>query len=169
MCTAEILLEDFDAEMAGTRKTLERIPEDKPDYKPHEKSMICGKLAMHVAALPLFAKYILTEPGMDMGNSQLPRADLTFRTREMMLASFDAYASDARKALAAASDEDLAAKWKFSFGEHLISNESRSRTYRLMFFNHLIHHRAQLGVYLRLNEIPVPGLYGPSADEPFAA
>ncbi|CAN5606175.1 hypothetical protein BH10ACI4_BH10ACI4_33530 [soil metagenome] len=169
MTTAELLLEDFDAEMAGTRKTLERIPEDKPDYKPHEKSMVCGKLAMHVAALPLFGKYILTEPGMDLAASQLPRADLTFRTRDAMLASFDEYASDARKALVAASEEDLAAKWKFSFGDRVISDESRSRTYRIMFFNHLIHHRAQLGVYLRLNEIPVPGLYGPSADEPFPA
>jgi uncharacterized damage-inducible protein DinB len=84
-----------------------------------------------------------------------------------MLATFDAYAADARKALAAASDEDLGAKWKFSFGDYVISDESRSRTYRIMFFNHLIHHRAQLGVYLRLNDLPVPGLYGPSADEPF--
>src|ERR1700710_352044 len=114
MTTAEILLEDFDAEMAGTRKTLERIPEDNPNYKPHEKSMVCGKLAMHVAALPLFAKYILTEPGMNMADSQLPKADLTFRTRDIMLATFDAYAADARKALAAASDEDLGARWKFS-------------------------------------------------------
>jgi uncharacterized damage-inducible protein DinB len=167
MTTAEILLEDFDAEMAGTRKTLERIPEEKPDYKPHDKSMVCGKLAMHVAALPLFAKYILTEPGMNMADSQLPKADLTFRTRDIMLATFDAYAADARKALAAASDQDLATKWKFSFGDYVISDESRSRTYRTMFFNHLIHHRAQLGVYLRLNNLPVPGLYGPSADEPF--
>src|ERR1700712_756023 len=145
MTTSELLLQDFDAEMSGTRKTLERIPEDKSDYKPHEKSMVCGKLAMHVAALPLFAKYILTEPGMDMANSTLPRADLTFHSREAMLATFDTYAAEARKALAAASDEDLAATWKFSFGDHPISNVSRSLTYRLMFFNHLIHHRAQLG------------------------
>ena len=167
MTTAELLLEDFDAEMAGTRKTLERIPEEKPDYKPHDKSMVCGKLAMHVAGLPLFAKYILTEPSLDMANSTLPKADLTFRTRDILLATFDANASEARKIIAAATDEVLAARWKFSFGEYLISNETRSKTYRLMFFNHLIHHRAQLGVYLRLNDLPVPGLYGPSADEPF--
>ena len=167
MTTAEILLQDFDAEMAGTRKTLERVPADKPDYKPHEKSMLCGKLAMHVATLPLLAKYILTEPSMNMADNKLPRADMTFTTREHMLSTFDAYASDARKSLAAASDEDLAANWKFSFGDHVISDVARSMTYRIMFFNHLIHHRAQLGVYLRLNDIPVPGLYGPSADEPF--
>jgi uncharacterized damage-inducible protein DinB len=167
MTTAELLLEDFDAEMAGTRKTLERIPEEKPDYKPHDKSMVCGRLAMHVATLPLFAKYILTEPGMDLANNNLGKTDLTFRTRDILLASFDSAVNEARKALTAASDEDLAAHWKFSFGEHLISNETRSKTYRQMFFNHLIHHRAQLGVYLRLNDLPVPGLYGPSADEPF--
>lgn len=166
MTTAQLLLEDFDAEMVGTRKTLERLPEE-PEYKPHEKSMALGKLAMHVATLPLFAKYILTEPGMDMANSDLARADMVFRTRDIALATFDSMAADARKALVATSDEDLAATWKFSFGDYLISNDSRSKTYRLMFFNHLIHHRAQLGIYLRLNDLPVPGLYGPSADEPF--
>ena len=76
-------------------------------------------------------------------------------------------ALEARKALASASDEHLAAKWPFRFGDRVIMNESRTRTFRGMFFNHLIHHRAQLGVYLRLNNIAVPGLYGPSADEPF--
>jgi uncharacterized damage-inducible protein DinB len=167
MTTSELLLEDFDAEMAGTRKTLERIPEENPDYKPHEKSMVCGRLAMHVATLPLFAKYIITEPGMDLCNNTLSKTDLVFRTRDILLATFDSSVNEARKALAAASDEDLAAPWKFSFGEHLISDATRSKTYRQMFFNHLIHHRAQLGVYLRLNDLPVPGLYGPSADEPF--
>jgi uncharacterized damage-inducible protein DinB len=167
MTTAELLLEDFDAEMAGTRKTLERIPEEKPDWKPHEKSFAMGKLAMHVATLPVFAKYILTDPGMDMANPTHERADMTYRTRDITLATFDAAAAEARKALAAASDEELAAKWPFRFGEYLISDESRSFTYRRMFFNHLLHHRAQLGVYLRLNDCPVPGLFGPSADEPF--
>jgi uncharacterized damage-inducible protein DinB len=167
MTTSELLLEDFDAEMANTRRTLERIPEETPDFKPHDKSMPCGRLAMHVATLPTFAKYIITEPEMDMANRKLPQSDMTFRTRDILLATFDSAVNEARTALAAASDEDLAADWKFSFGEYLISNFPRSKTYRLMFFNHLIHHRAQLGVYLRLNDLPVPGLYGPSADEPF--
>ena len=151
--------------MAGTRTTLERIPEENPDYKPHEKSMVCGRLAMHVATLPLFAKHIMTEPGLDLANNTLSKPDLLFRTRDILLATFDSSVHEARKALAAASDEDLAATWKFSFGEHLISNETRSKTYRQMFFNHLIHYRAQLGVYLRLNNQPVPPLYGPSADD----
>jgi uncharacterized damage-inducible protein DinB len=167
MTTAELLLEDFDSEMAGTRKTLERTPEENPDYKPHEKSFTMGKLAMHVATLPKFATYILTDPGMDMANPTHERMDMTFRTREFLLATFDAAANELRTTLAAATDEQLAAKWPFQFGDHMVLNESRSKTYRLMFFNHLIHHRAQLGVYLRLNDVPVPGLYGPSADEPF--
>jgi len=121
MTTAEILLQDYDAEIAGTRRVLERIPEDLPDFKCHDKSM------------PLF----------------------------------DAAAADARAALAGLSDADLATPWTFSFGDHVISNAPRSLSYRQFFFNHLLHHRAQLSVYLRLNDIPVPGLYGPSADEPF--
>jgi uncharacterized damage-inducible protein DinB len=166
MTTSQLLLEDFDAEMASTRRLLERIPET-PDYKPHEKSMPCGKLAMHVATLPRFGQVILTTPAMDMANPTTKWPDMTFTTRDALLASFDSNAAEARKALAAASDADLAANWKFSFGDKVISDRPRSTTYRLMFFNHLIHHRAQLGVYLRLNDIPVPGLYGPSADEPF--
>jgi uncharacterized damage-inducible protein DinB len=166
MTTSALLLEDFDAEMASTRRLLERIPET-PDYKPHDKSMACGRLAMHVATLPGFGAFILTAPGMDMANPTRPWPDMTFTTRDNLLATFDSNAAEARKALIAATDADLAANWRFSFGDNLISDKPRSTTYRLMFFNHLIHHRAQLGVYLRLNDIPVPGLYGPSADEPF--
>ena len=167
MTAAELLLKDFDAEMAGTRKTLERVPESNPDWKPHEKSFAIGKLAMHVATLPLFGKYIMEDDGMDMAVPKHPWPDMTFKSRENLLATFDATSKDARKALAGMSDAQLEQKWPFQFGERKILNEDRIKTYRLMFFNHLIHHRAQLGVYLRLNDIPIPGLYGPSADEPF--
>lgn len=167
MTAAELLLEDFDAEMAGTRKTLERIPETNPDWKPHEKSFPVGKLAMHVATLPVFAKWIMEDDGMDLAVPKHSRPDTAFRTRDTLLATFDAAASDARKALAGASDEHLQQNWSFRFGDRIIMDADRIKTYRIMFFNHLIHHRAQLGVYLRLNDIPVPGLYGPSADEPF--
>lgn len=165
MTIAEVLMQDFDNEMKSTRTTLERIPEDKPDYKPHEKSMAMGRLAMHVATLPLFGKYVLTTPGMDLANSTLPHPDLTFTTRERLLKTFDESAAEARAALASASDADLLANWKFSFGDKVISDMPRVGTYRGMFFNHLIHHRAQLGVYLRLNDVPVPATYGPSADD----
>jgi uncharacterized damage-inducible protein DinB len=158
MRAAELLLQDFDSEMSNTRRTLERVPDDKPDYKPHEKSMPLGRLAMHCATMPLFGSYLIEDDGMDLANSKRAHADLTFKSREEN-------AANCRAHLAGASDEALAAAWRFSFGEHLISNDSRTLSFRRMFFNHLIHHVAQLGVYLRLNDIPVPALYGPSADE----
>jgi uncharacterized damage-inducible protein DinB len=165
MSTAELLLQDFDVEISNTRRTLERIPEDKPEWAPHDKSMKLGKLAMHCATLPLFAYYILEDDGMDIANSKRAHASLVFESREHCLQQLGESAAKCRSALAVASDEHLAKLWPFSFGEHMISNLPRSATYRIMFFNHLIHHTAQLGVYLRLNDIPVPALYGPSADE----
>jgi len=167
MTTAELLLQDYDIEIAMTRRVLERVPEDNPEFKCHEKSMPLGKLAMHVATLPIFGKTILTTPSMDMANPNHKWPDQTFRTREIALATFDASSADCRAALAPLSDAELAEPWKFSFGEHVISNSPRSLAFRHMCFNHLLHHRAQLSVYLRLNDVPVPGLYGPSADEPF--
>jgi uncharacterized damage-inducible protein DinB len=162
---ADILLQDYDVEISNTRRTLERVPEDKPDWAPHDKSMKIGKLAMHCAMLPMFGYYILEDDGMDMANRKRPQTDLTFATREACLQRLDESSAKCRAALANAGDEHLSALWKFSFGEHLISNHPRSMTFRLMCFDHLVHHTAQLGVYLRLNDIPVPGLYGPSADE----
>jgi uncharacterized damage-inducible protein DinB len=165
MTTAEVLLQDYDMEMGMTRRTLERVPEDKSDYKPHEKSMAMGKLAVHVATLPKLGTFVITTPSLDLATAKWP--DMTFVSRQKLLADFDALAAEARAVLAAASDADLATSWKFSYGEHVLSNSPRSLAFRHMFFNHLIHHRAQLGVYLRLNDVPVPGVYGPSADEPF--
>jgi len=167
MTTAELLLQDYDIEMKMTRRILERVPEDNPEYKCHEKSMPLGKLTMHVATLPAFGKTILTTPSLNMADPAAKWPDHTFTTRDYALVTFDAAASDCRAALAACTDAQLAEPWKFSFGDHVISSSPRSLAYRHMCFNHLIHHRAQLGVYLRLNNIPVPGVYGPSADEPF--
>ena len=167
MTTSEVLLQDYDIEMGMTRRILERVPEDNPDYKCHEKSMPLGRLAMHVATLPIFGKTILTTPSMDMKDPNHKWPDMTFVSSDATLATFDKTAAEARAALAAASDADLAAPWKFSFGDHVISDSPRSLAFKHMFFNHLIHHRAQLGVYLRLNDLPVPGVYGPSADEQF--
>jgi uncharacterized damage-inducible protein DinB len=167
MTTSELLLQDYDMEIAMTRKILERVPEDLPDFKPHEKSMPLGKLIMHIALMPFFGLTILTTPSLNMATYKLQWPDSTFSTRESALASFDTLAAECRTALTAASDEDLAATWKFAFGDHVISDGPKSLAYRHMFMNHLIHHRAQLGVYLRLNNLPVPGVYGPSADEHF--
>ncbi len=165
MTIAEILLQDFDIEISNTRRTLERVPEGKNDWKCHDKSMPLGKLAMHCATLPMFAYYILEDDGMDMATSKRPHMSLEFTTRENALKQLDETSAKCRTSLAAADDEHLSAPWKFSFGEQVICDNPRSLTFRQMFVNHLIHHTAQLGVYLRLNGIPVPGLYGPSADE----
>jgi len=165
MTIAEILLQDYDIEISNTRRTLERVPEGKNDFKCHDKSMPLGKLAMHCATLPLFGSYIILDDGMDMANSTRPHVQLEFKSREDCLRHLDESAKTCRNAIASASDEVLSAPWRFSFGEHVISNNPRSLTFRQMCFNHLIHHTAQLGVYLRLNDIPVPALYGPSADE----
>jgi len=165
MTIAEILLQDFDIEISNTRRTLERVPEGKNDWVPHAKSMILGKLAMHCATLPRFGSYIILDNGMDMANSMRPHVPLVFKSREDCLNHLEESAKACRDAIAGASDEILSAPWRFSFGEQVICNNPRSLTFRQMCFNHLIHHTAQLGVYLRLNEIPVPALYGPSADE----
>ena len=165
MKISEMLLQDFDAEISNTRRTLERVPEGKSDWKCHDKSMQLGKLAMHCATLPLFGFYIMEDEGMDLAHPKRPHIPLELTTREAALKQFDEAATKCRQALVNASDEHLSQPWKFIYGEHPISNLPRSTTFRMMFFNHLVHHTAQLGVYLRLNDIPVPALYGPSADE----
>jgi uncharacterized damage-inducible protein DinB len=165
MTSAELLLHDFEIETSNTRRTLERIPEENPDYKPHEKSMPLGRLAMHCATLPLFGYYILADDDMDLAASKRQHSDLTFQSRAHCLQTFEESVKTCRESLAGASDEDLEAIWKFSWGEHIISNNPRSITFRQLFMHHMVHHVAQLGVYLRLNNLPVPSLYGPSADE----
>jgi uncharacterized damage-inducible protein DinB len=163
MTISEILLQDFDQEMAGTRTTLERIPEANPEFKCHEKSMPMGRLAVHVATLPRFATNILTTDSLDLATAKWP--DMNFVSRKKLLADFDALSAEARAALAKSTDEDLQKNWKMSWGDKPIADSPRSVLYRTMFLNHLVHHRAQLGVYLRLNNLPVPPLYGPSADD----
>ena len=170
MTIAQILLQDYDFEISNTRRTLERVPEGKNDFAAHPKSMQLGKLAMHCATMPLFGLYIFEDDGMNLAdpNPKRKHADLTFTTTAHALERLDQCAAECRAAIANASDEHLSTPWKFSFGEHVISHHPRSETFRIMCFNHLIHHTAQLGVYLRLNDIPVPALYGPSADEQWA-
>ena len=124
-----------------------------------------GRLAMHCATIPLFGYYLLEDEGMDLAAPKRPHASLVFTTRENLLVQLDDSAAKCRAALASASDERLSAIWKFTWGEKTIFEGSRALAYRSMFFDHMIHHVAQLGVYLRLNDLPVPGLYGPSADE----
>lgn len=166
MTISEILLLDFDPEIANTRRTLERIPEKDPQWKPHEKSMAIGRLALHVARLPEFCTRMLTTTELNFAKEKFP--DIIFQSTAHLLSELDRTAAEARSHLAACSDDDLKRSWKLSFGDRVIAEAPRMTLQRTMFLNHMVHHRAQLGVYLRLLEIPVPGLYGPSADEPFS-
>ncbi len=163
MSAVDFLLPIFDHEMRSTRTVLERIPEENPDFKPHTKSMAMGRLAVHVSRLPHFAIAILTTPSLDLAGIKWP--DMVFESREKLLAEFDKGVAEVRNLFASVTDEMLSQKWKLSWGEKVIADEPRAVLYHTMFLNHLIHHRAQLSVYLRLNDQPVPALYGPSADD----
>ena len=162
MTISEMMLPEFDQEMASTRKLLECVPEDNYGWKPHEKSMTLGRLAGHVAELPGWATATIKldklemQPGMGAG---------TATSREQLLAMFDKNASEGRAALAGASDEHLAAPWSLIVMGHTAFTMPRVAVLRSVVMNHLIHHRAQLGVYLRLLNVSIPGLYGPSADD----
>src|ERR1700677_4723587 len=163
MTIAQTLLQDYDVEAKNTRTTLERIPAHLAEFKPHEKSMPMGRLTMHVATLPRFANAILTLEKMDLTNEKFP--PLIFESPEAAVRTFDQLSSELRDKLIRQSDADLEQNWTMSFGDKIIADAPRSLLFRTMFFNHQIHHRAQLGVYLRLNNLPVPPLYGPSADD----
>jgi uncharacterized damage-inducible protein DinB len=163
MTIADILLQDYDVEAKNTRTTLERIPAHLAEFKPHERSMPMGRLAMHVATLPRFATSILTLENMDLAKQKFP--PLIFESPEATVRTFDQVSSELRDALSRQSDVDLERNWTMAFGDKIIADAPRSVLFRTMFFNHQVHHRAQLGVYLRLNDLPVPALYGPSADD----
>ena len=159
----QLYLPEFDHEMQRTQSILERVPEGKQEYTPHEKSMPLGKLAAHIARLPEFALYILEQPELDIGKTA--HKPLVMESRQQLLDEFAALVTKTRAAITAADDAHWQQPWKFSFQDKVISNEPRYSVYNGLFLNHMVHHRAQLGVYLRLNGIPLPAVYGPSADD----
>jgi uncharacterized damage-inducible protein DinB len=166
MSISETLLPEFDQEMANTRKLLERVPEDKPAWKPHEKSMTLARLAGHVAELPGWATNTIRHSTLDLtppGGSGYQPCVLT--TRAKLLADFDKNVAEAREAIAGASDEHLHQVWSLIYRGRTVLSMPRAAVLRNVVMNHLIHHRAQLGVYLRMNNVAIPGMYGPSADE----
>jgi uncharacterized damage-inducible protein DinB len=163
MPISDLLLLEFDAEAKTTRTMLERVPEDNPDFKPHPKSMPLNKLAPHVAELAGFGITILTTPELDFSKGSSKRA--AFESAKQMVQVFDDGAAKLREALKKTPDAAWTENWKLSFQGKPIFNGSRFLAYRQMFLNHLVHHRAQLGVYLRLNDKPLPATYGPSADD----
>ena len=166
MGLSESLLPEFDNEMVGTRKTLERVPDDKSDWKPHEKSMAMGGLATHLSNIPTWANFTIDQDSLDLapGGKPMPPMELA-KSNEELLATFDANVAKARAAIAGASDAELFKPWSLMTNGNTIMTMPKIVVLRNFVMNHLIHHRAQLGVYLRLNDLPVPSIYGPSADE----
>ena len=166
MSISEALLPEFDQEMANTRKLLACVPEEIPDYKPHEKSMPLARLAGHVAELPSWATNTIRLTTLDLTPATGEGFKAYFaKSRSELLETFDKNAAEAREAIAGASDEHLHVIWSLIFKGHTVLQMPRVAVLRSVVMNHLIHRRAQLGVYLRLNNIAIPGMYGPSADE----
>jgi uncharacterized damage-inducible protein DinB len=162
MPIAQMLLPEFDQEMKNTRKLLECVPDGKFDYKPHEKSMTLGRLASHVAEMPNYLVSTLRHERLDFTGEE-KRVEPT--NCKELLESFDKLSAEARDLLSKATDEDLAKIWTLTFKGQQIFSMPRTAVIRSMVISHLIHHRGQLGVYLRLNNVEFPGMYGPSADE----
>jgi len=163
MSVSELLLPEFDAEMKTTRIMLERVPFDKQGFAPHPKSMPLDKLAPHVAELLGFGITVLTTPALDFsGAPDRPRPPFELAG---LLKAFDESVSKLRATLKDVPDQAWTEEWKLTFQGHPIFSGQRFLAYRQMFLNHLVHHRAQLGVYLRLNDKPLPATYGPSADD----
>ncbi len=166
MSYAESILPEFDEEMAYTRKVLEKIPDDKFNWKAHPKSNTIGWNANHLAEIPGWVQGTLTQESWDfapVGGEPYQSPNLT--TRKGILELFDKNVAAARKALASVKDDAMSKSWSLLQGGQPIITMPRSAVMRRFIINHTIHHRAHLCVYLRLNDIPVPGMYGPSGDE----
>jgi len=163
MKISDALLPEFDHEISTTRKLLERVPEDKWDWTPHEKSMKLGRLACHVAELPFFATSTAQSDSMDFAKGEYKTVEAA--NRQQLLDAFDKNATGARAAIAALSDEDLMKPWSLVMDGKALMTMPKAGVLRTIMMNHLIHHRGQLSVYLRLTDTPVPSIYGPSADE----
>ena len=165
MTLAERLLPELEAELNKTRKVLAVVPDGHNDFKSAEKSMPLTRLAGHTAELPGFAYFILTRPGIDMGTPEDPRKILRMETKAALLEEFEPLAARLIEALKATTDEAFDETFTASRQGVVLRTSTRYESYRTSFLDHMIHHRAQLGVYLRLLDIPVPATFGPSADE----
>jgi len=166
MALSEALLPEFDQKMANTRKTLERVPDGKFDWKPREKSGSISWLAGHIASIAGWTVETTDMDIFDMApNGVMMQPPPPPKTRKELLEQFDRDVAKAGKALAGASDAHLLKDWSSKNNGQVLFSMPRIACLRTWVMNHNIHHRAQLGLYLRLNNIPVPAIYGPSADE----
>ncbi len=162
MAFTDALLPEFDHEMATTRKLLERVPEARLGWKPHQRSMSLARLATHLAEIPRWSKHIIDEDEIDLKGDYRPNEETSVAA---ILSLFDKSVAESRKSMAAKSDAELMAPWTFKVQGKTMFSMPRVAVMRSMLFNHIVHHRGQLSVYLRLNDVPVPPIYGPSADE----
>jgi uncharacterized damage-inducible protein DinB len=162
MAIKDALLPEFDHEMATTRKVIERVPEGKFGFKPHEKSMSMGQLASHIAEMPTWATTGITLDSVDLASGYKP---FEAASSAALLEMFDKNVAGARTSIAGASDETFMKSWSLKSGDKTLMTMPRIVVVRSFMLNHVIHHRGQLSVYLRLNDVPVPSIYGPSADE----
>ena len=160
MTIAETLLPEFDQEMASTRRLLERVPTEKGEWKPHQKSFSLGHLTQLVSWMPGWITNTLTETELNLSGA----SPYSYEKTEDLLALFDKNVQEARAAIAASKDADYDVKWSLKAGGRAVFTESRRNVVR-NHINHLIHHRGQLTGYLRLIDVPLPAIYGPSADE----
>ena len=166
MKLTDMFLAELEREAAGTRRTLERVPEGRNDWKPHEKSMPMGYLAALVARMPSWVAMMVNQDELDMapqGGSKFKPEEVT--TNKELLELFDKSLAEAVEALKNTTDEHLLTPWRFKVAGKVVSENARHVMLRDAVFSHLAHHRGQLTVYLRLNAASVPAIYGPSADE----
>ena len=157
------LMKELRYESAGTRKLIERIPDDKFGFKPHEKSMVLKKLALHVAMMPDFVEPIINTNEIDFAGMDFTPPEVNTTTE--LLKIFDDSLNKALALLEKADDKTLMDKWTAKMNGEIVFELPRVSALRSMTFNHLYHHRGQLTVYLRLLDVPLPAIYGPSADE----
>ena len=162
MAQIDALLPEFDHEMATTRKVLERVPEDRFNWKPHVTSMSMGELSTHVANIVWWGEVTLSKPEYDAEGQ--PRAEIAPGHKALM-STFDKNVATTRAILAGISDAELMVPWTLKQGKKTFFSMPRSVVWRSFVMNHLVHHRAQLSVYLRMHDVPLPSMYGPSADE----
>jgi uncharacterized damage-inducible protein DinB len=158
----DTLLPEYDREMATTRRLLERVPDDRLDWKPHARSMSLGDLAIHLTNIPMWGRVTIAQPEIDItGDEPQPQ----IRSRADLLAAFDAHVAETRAALTGAGDAELMAMWTLKSKGQQVFSMPKAAVWRGFVMNHLVHHRGQLSVYLRLLDVPLPAIYGPSADE----
>lgn len=166
MRIADFLVGEFDHEAGSTRRVLERVPDQHVMWAPHPKSKPLGELALHIAGLPVWAVRALTTEEYDFLGPNAPKPGLQpWESKEALLAKFDRNAAEARAVMLEASDEKMLQPWSLKRGGEVVFTLPRLAALRSMVLNHTIHHRGQLTVYLRLKDVPLPGIYGPTADE----